>query len=111
MVSAIVEGVGCVDGVSFEAAGRREEWGERSLRWGVGLRWRAWWWSCMKPRISRMGTNGRVCGGMFGEGQRRAGLVGRGQIVVERTMLPWWGDRWMLWRCGGSAAPAGAGVC
>ena len=34
-VSAIVEGVGCVYGVSFEAAGRREV--------GGGLRWWTWW--------------------------------------------------------------------
>jgi hypothetical protein len=35
LVSAIVEGVGYVDGVSFEAAGRREV--------GGGLRWWTWW--------------------------------------------------------------------
>ena len=53
---------------------------------------------------------GWLSGGMFGEGQSRAGLVGRGQIVVEITMWPWWGDGWMLSHCGGSAAPAGAVV-
>ena len=53
----------------------------------------------MEPRISRMDTNGRV-----GRGRVRIGVatpfwVGaifdvRGRVVVEWTMLPWWGDGW-----------------
>jgi hypothetical protein len=69
----------------------------------------------MEPRISRMDTNGLVEWGHVRRGATRCGVGanfdGRGRIVVERTMWPWWGDGWMLSHCGGSAAPAGAGLC
>ena len=52
----------------------------------------------MEPRISRMGTNGLVEWGHLRRGATPCGVGvdfdGRGRIMVERTMLPWWGDGW-----------------